>query len=108
MIEKHWDILDKAASTMMSLIAEAGNAKSDYFAQTFEPVANNTYRLIMYPNREEKDIPKGAFLPDGRSKSILSRIQLHSDIDTFPSNFNSCPSRFRLFDTFANFWLFWA
>ena len=53
---------------MMSLIAEAGGERSDYFANTFEPLANNTYRLIMYPNREQKDIPKGAFLPDGRSK----------------------------------------
>ena len=67
-MEHHYGVLDKAAYTMMQLIAEAGQADSHYFAKTFEPYANNTYRLIMYPNREIKDIPKGAFLQDGRSK----------------------------------------
>ena len=66
--EKHYSILDKAAYTMMQLIAEAGQADSHYFAKTFEPYANNTYRLIMYPHRNIEDIPKGAFLEDGRSK----------------------------------------
>ena len=66
-ITKHWEILDKSAALMMSLIAEAGNAPANYFDQTFKPMANNTYRLIMYPDRDVKDVPKGAFLPDGRS-----------------------------------------
>ena len=35
------------------------------------PVNENLvyFRLIMYPNREVKDIPKGAFLSDGRTMS---------------------------------------
>ena len=68
-IQDHYGVLDRAAYTMMQLIAEAGDENSDYFAKTFEPYANNTYRLIMYPNREVKDIPKGAFLSDGRTMS---------------------------------------
>ena len=44
-IQKHYGILDQAAYTMMQLIAEAGDEASDYFAKTFEPYANNTYRL---------------------------------------------------------------
>ena len=49
-IQKHYGILDQAAYTMMQLIAEAGDEASDYFAKTFEPYANNTYRLELLYN----------------------------------------------------------
>ena len=66
-MEKHKNLLEDAGNTLMSLIAEAGGEKTDFFAHMFKPHPHHTYRTIMYPYRDEKDIPKGAFLQDGRS-----------------------------------------
>ncbi len=77
---KHMDLLETAGDTLMSLIAEAGGEKSDYFAHMFTPYPNHTFRTIMYPFREEKDIPKGAFLEDGRSRFTCHEIQKLSQL----------------------------
>jgi isopenicillin N synthase-like dioxygenase len=66
---KHKGLLEKAATAMMSLIAEAGNEKSNFFEHMFKPYANNTFRTIMYPYRDKKDIPDAAFLHNGRSNT---------------------------------------
>ncbi len=63
----HHDILSKKGSLIMSLIAEAGGEDSDYFGNMFTEFPLHTLRPLRYPKRVS-NIPKGAYLPDGRSE----------------------------------------
>ncbi len=64
---KHQEILERAGDQIFSLIAEAGGKKLSYFNPLFGKDPLHTLRLIRYPKRTEQ-IPKGAYLPDGRSE----------------------------------------
>ena len=68
-VDKYTKILTGAADELLAMIAELGNASSDYFAHMFKPYTNSTFRFIMYPHRHKEDIPAGAFLSDGRTIS---------------------------------------
>ena len=65
--------LTKAADDLMSLVAEAGGAESDYFASMFGSIPLHTYRPIHYPKRVA-DIPENGYLPDGSSEWIIREL----------------------------------
>ena len=65
----HRKMLQETASMIMSLIAEAGGEKSDYFAPMFANHPMHTFRPIRYPKRVG-NIPKNAYLEDGRSNNV--------------------------------------
>lgn len=62
---RHRDIVRGVGDTIMSLIAEAGGEKNDYFKRMFSEYAQHTIRPIRYPQRVG-DVPKEAVLPSGR------------------------------------------
>ena len=64
----HQKLLHKTADLIMSLIAEAGGEKSDFFEPMFADGPMHTFRPLKYPKRID-GIPKSAYLPDGRSKA---------------------------------------
>ena len=43
---RHYRILQKVADNLMSMIAEAGGEKSDFFADMFDNLALHTLRLV--------------------------------------------------------------
>ena len=61
------DILKGTADLIMSLLAEAGGEGPDYFKSSFSNgLEMSDFRPIRYPKRID-NIPKGAYLEDGRS-----------------------------------------
>ncbi len=64
---KHHALLQRKGSLIMSLIAEAGGEDPNYFGGMFTEHPLHTLRPIRYPKRVT-NIPKGAYLPDGRSR----------------------------------------
>jgi len=66
----HREILRKVADNLMSMIAEAGGERQDFFEDMFNPWPLHTLRTNMYPVRKN-NIPERAYLPEERSKNIL-------------------------------------
>ena len=64
----HHDLLRRKADLIMSLVAEAGGEGPGYFDCMFSQHPMHTLRPIRYPRRVS-NVPRGAYLPDGRSES---------------------------------------
>ena len=64
---RHRSLVHKTADLIMSLIAEAGGENPNFFDKMFQSAPMHTYRPLRYPKRVD-NIPKGAYLSDGRSE----------------------------------------
>jgi len=63
---RHRELHHRKADVIMSLIAEAGGEKKDFFAPMFgSKYPMHTFRPLRYP-KERPSIPESAKLPDGR------------------------------------------
>lgn len=77
----HRDMVKNAADVLMSMLAEAGGEKPDFFEPMFSNgLGMNNFRPIRYPKRV-LNIPKGAYLDDGRSE-FCRRTSWTSDVIT--------------------------
>ena len=62
----HYNLLSEVSTKLLMMIAVAGGAEDDYFDKILPFPHKSTLRSIMYPIRDTKDVPKKAFLPDGK------------------------------------------
>jgi hypothetical protein len=62
-IYHHYWTVHRAGVTLLSLVAEAGGEKSDFFSRV---LLSPAMRLLKYPKRND-DVPLGALLPGRKS-----------------------------------------
>ena len=71
-MNKHYEILKKAAYTVFASIAELGGERSNFFHDVIgnpDDPNPSTFRLIKYPKRDPASIPKKAILENGKSEA---------------------------------------
>lgn len=79
MVYEHHAILWKVGCLITSLLGEAGGEGPDFFGNIFTEFPLPSIRPMCYPKRTS-NIPKAAYLPDGRGESHRAIVCLQSKV----------------------------